>query len=105
MRNMDTGFERENVLYVPLKDNIRRQLDAFTRDLEACPEIRAVSYTHLDVYKRQGSYCREYNSKIIRTTPCDTVSFSRYFLQNVSGLFFMLTVAENCPPSARSGVG
>ncbi|GKI20995.1 ABC transporter permease [Odoribacter laneus] len=45
MRNMDTGFERENVLYVPLKDNIRRQLDAFTRDLEACPEIREHTLT------------------------------------------------------------
>lgn len=39
MQNMDTGFEKENVLYVPLTDGIKRQMSAFTHDLEARPEI------------------------------------------------------------------
>lgn len=39
MQNMDTGFERENVLYIHLTEGMKQQINAFTQDLEAKPEI------------------------------------------------------------------
>ena len=42
-----------------LKKLYENEVIEFRRDLHMYPELsfKAVSYTHLDVYKRQGIYC------------------------------------------------
>lgn len=45
MRDMDTGFDRENIVYLPLNQEIQKQLNAFTNELQARPEITDYTLT------------------------------------------------------------
>lgn len=39
MQDMNTGFDRENIVYIPLSNEIRQQGQAFAHELEGNPEV------------------------------------------------------------------
>ena len=43
MQNMNLGFDRENIVYVPLNGELKKQLNAFENELKTRPEI--IDYT------------------------------------------------------------
>lgn len=66
MQNMSLGFDRENVVYVPLNGEVKKQLNAFENELKARPEILNYTTTRFLPGQVGMGWGREFNGQRVQ---------------------------------------
>lgn len=66
MQQMNLGFEKENIVYMSLDGGIRQQLNAFTNELTAKPEITAYTTTRFLPGQVKMGWGREFDGKHVQ---------------------------------------
>lgn len=80
MQNMNLGFERENIVYVPMTGAIKKQLNAFTNELTTRPEITDYTMTRFLPGRVGMGWGRRFEGKQVQFTAWPVAhNFLRFF--------------------------
>lgn len=66
MQNMGTGFDRENIVYVSITQELRKQKDAFLNELTARPEISDYTLSRFLPGQVGMQWGRDFDGKVVQ---------------------------------------